>query len=184
MRRWIALAVLFGVLAAGAACGDSGDGVPTAAVESGSDAEGDIPSAPAGTKQPDSDVEATLRIGSASASVGETATVELAASGMTPPGLGAWAIKAVYDPSVLSVVECPSVGTGVCNPTFDERTVLFAGAAAQGLLGETTLGTITLRCEAVGTSALEIDVEVMADATTDAPRPIDPPVENGEISCG
>lgn len=184
MRRWIAFIVLPGIVLALAACGGAGDGVPTAAVESGSDADGELPSAPAGTEQPNSDVEATLRIGPASAGVGETATVELAASGMTAPGLGAWTIKSVYDPSLLSVVECPNVGTGVCNAAFDERTVLFTGTAAQGLLGQATLGTITFRCEAAGTSALEIEVEVLADATTDAPRAIDAPVENGEINCG
>ncbi len=184
MPRWIALIVLAGIVLALAACGGAGDGVPTTAVESGSRGEGPAPSAPAGTQQPNSDVEATLRIGSASAGVGEAATVQLAASGMTTPGLGTWTIKAVYDPSVLSVVECPNMGTGVCNPMFDQQTVLFAGAAAEGLLGEATLGTVTFRCEAAGTSALEVEVEVLADATTDAPRTMQPAIENGEISCG
>jgi hypothetical protein len=168
------------------ACGSEGEGVPTQAVESGSDEEGPLPSAPPGTDQPSSEVEATLRIGSASAGMGNEVTVSLTASGMTAPGLGAWAIKVVYDPSVLSVMECPTVGTGVCNPTFDQRTVLFAGATGggPGLTGDATLGSITFRCESAGTSALAISVQVLADATTNSPWDMQPTVEDGEIVCG
>jgi hypothetical protein len=181
--RRLALPVCAALLAlALAACGggDGGDAGPTATPGEA----GATPTLTGGAGGNPSDISATLSIATAAGAVGEEVTVEVTASGATDPGIGAWTFNVGFDPEIVSVVDCPSEGTFVCNPELDEQTVRFAGATAEGLTGEVSLGSITFRCEAAGTSPLDIVLEVLADATIGDPRTIDAPVEDGEITCG
>lgn len=173
--------VLLGALLALAACG--GDGGPVTTELTPGPGVTASPEGPGGEAAA-SEVQATVRIDSAAAAVGAEVTVSVTTTASAAPGVGAWTFNVAYDPAVVSVVDCPSVGTQVCNPALDERTLRMAGAVAEGLTGEATLATITFRCESAGTSALTISLEVLADATVGGPRIIDAPVEDGQVVCG
>ena len=165
-----------------AACDDDSStpdgGKPTSA---GSPANG-IPS-PSG--QP-SEITTTLGVVSAAGDADGQHNVEIVASGVGEPGIGAWTLNVRYDPAVLSVVDCPSEGTQVCNPEFEDDALRFAGAAAEGLQGEVVLGRITFQCESTGTTAIEIELELLADGTIGDPRDIESATisaEGSEINC-
>jgi hypothetical protein len=181
MRLRLFAVVLLGALLALAACGGDGDDSSSGPTAASSDAA--TPTSEGSAGGIPSTIDATVRIASAAAAVGEQATVAVTATASAAPGVGAWTFNVAYDPAVVSVVDCPSVGTQVCNPALDERTLRMAGAVAEGLTGEATLATITFRCESAGTSALAISLEVLADATIGGPRIIDAPVEDGEVVC-
>jgi hypothetical protein len=146
---------------------------------------------PAGTVSPGGTVvasgehiSATVSIASGSATVGQTAGVQIAAARLTAPGLGAWTIVLKYDPAVVSITKCDTGDTfAACNPKASDGTLRLAGATANGLLDDVTLATITLKCEAAGTSDLALTAETLADATVGSPRDIDGTVRNGTITC-
>ena len=123
-------------------------------------------------------------VGDATAAPGDQATVDVSAHDITAPGLGAWTLDIDYDPMVVSVASCAPQQGGVCNTAFGTTTVRITGASASGLLGDTVLGSITFDCDAEGTSALTLAVNVFADATIGDPQDIDPlDVGNGSITC-
>ena len=126
-----------------------------------------------------------LSIGNGAATVGEEVTVELEAQAITDPGLGAWTIDIVYDPSVVSVVECTPQQGGVCNAEYSAGTIRLAGGSAAGLEGDTVLADIVFACgDAEGSSALTLTVIDFADATIGDPQDVDATISNGNITCG
>lgn len=124
-----------------------------------------------------------VRVGSFSGNVGDGSSVSVQALDIGPPGLGAWTIDVLYDPQVLSVTSCSALHGGVCNATFRDDTVLIAGTSASGMTGDVGLGSVGFRCIGPGTSSLLVVVEVLADATPDAPQNINAGVENGSAVC-
>ena len=134
----------------------------------------------------------TVSVGSATIVLGGSAGVEVGASNIHAPGLGAWAIDVTYDPSVLSVEGCEAAGVGlnICNDDYLElgTTVRIVGASAQGLEGNTTLATITVHCDSLGTSPLSVAVRTLADATAEEPQNLNPEddpvtVVGGSVAC-
>lgn len=126
----------------------------------------------------------TVSIGSLTMAVGEQGSVDLRALNIDPPGLGAWTIDIVYDPAVVSVVDCTPVAPGgVCNPSFNAITIRDVGAYATGHEGDTTLAIITFQCERRGSSALTLSLEMFADTTVGDPQPITAAVEDGAVTC-
>ena len=65
-----------------------------------------------------------------------------------------------------------------------DTVVRITGAVALGLEGDTTLGIITVKCEAAGTSALALSIDVLADATIGDPQETAAHVTDGEVTCG
>lgn len=129
-------------------------------------------------------ISGEVSIGSATAAPGAEASVDLAASVPDDPGLGAWTLDITYDPSVVSVADCSPEEGGVCNPAYTDDTVRVTGASATGLVGDTTLATITFECgDAEGESDLSISINVLADATIGAPADIDATTSDGSITC-
>ena len=126
----------------------------------------------------------SISVTSASAAVGGEATVTIQANGIADPGLGAWTIDVAYDTSVLTALSCIPEHGGVCNPMFDPGVVRVTGASAGGVIGDNSLGSITFRCDAAGTSALTVDVDLLVDATIGGPQLIDHGVTNGSVTCG
>lgn len=126
----------------------------------------------------------TIQIGSLSMAVGEEGAVDLDALAMAAPGLGAWTVDVAYDPAIVTAVACVPASGGVCNADFDATTVRATGANADGLDGDSTLATVTYRCEAEGTSALDLTVQVLVDATVGDPQAISAAVVNGSVTCG
>ncbi|MEX0785250.1 MAG: cohesin domain-containing protein [Dehalococcoidia bacterium] len=128
-----------------------------------------------------------LGAGDASGEIGGEVTVEVTASDIGDPGLGAWSIDIVYDNAIVSAVSCDasvaSGATNVCNEEFDDDTVRVAGAAGVGIEGDTTLVEITFSCDAEGTSPLEIAIEHFADGTIGGPVEIDATVSHGSVTC-
>jgi hypothetical protein len=130
---------------------------------------------------------ATISVGAATISVGAEGTVSLQALNMAAPGLGAWSMNIVYNPAIVQLVAQPAGGAPqsgrVCNPAFAANTIRVTGATASGLIGNTTLATFTFRCSSVGTSALTVTVDTLADATAGNPHDIVAATSNGSVSC-
>jgi len=124
-----------------------------------------------------------IAVDSATIAVGQSSTVDLSALNMADPGLGAWSINVVYDPSVLEQQGCTADNGSVCNPDFAADTVRISGATAQGMPGDSILATIGFRCTQVGSSALTVTVDTLADGTPGAPQDINAEVINGNVMC-
>lgn len=125
----------------------------------------------------------TVSVGSTTIAVGGQGSVALQALDMAAPGLGAWSMNIVYDPGVVTQVGCTPQSGSVCNPNFAADTIRVTGASAGGLEGDTTLATFAFRCTSVGTSALTLSVDTLADATPGSPQPITAATTNGSVTC-
>jgi len=125
----------------------------------------------------------SVSIDSITVDPGAQGTVNLEALDIGSPGLGAWEIDIVYNPSVVTPVTCSPQNGSVCNPNFSSNTVRVVGASAYGLMGDSTLASITFRCTREGTSTLSLNVAEFADATENEPVPIGPGVQDGTVSC-
>ena len=113
-----------------------------------------------------------------------TATVDLFAEDIDPPGLGAWEIGIFYDPNVVTPMSCAAQNGSVCNPNFDSDQVRVTGASASGLVNTNNLASITFRCgSSSGTTALTLKLAVIADATIGEPQPMDVKQFDGSITC-
>jgi hypothetical protein len=126
---------------------------------------------------------AVVSVGSASAAPGANATVSVQSQGMAEPGLGAWAMNIVYNPSVVHVSTCAPATGSVCNPNFAANTVRITGAVANGLVGDATLATVTFTCAVAGSSPLTLTTDTLADATIGGPQDITATIANGTITC-
>jgi hypothetical protein len=133
---------------------------------------------PAAAQQP------AVTITSASAALGETATIELRAVDMPSPGLGAWTIDVTYDFDVATAVSCTAVELGQCTPEYATGTARVSGASAPGMTGEVPLGSIRFRCNANDSTALQVSVRVLADATAVNAQTINATVSSGTLTCG
>ena len=165
-----------------AACGggsDDKDASGTPGATSGTSGES------LGTPGPDSP---TVTAAEVSAAVGDETDVPVQVTGFGPPGMGAWTFDISYDPDIISIVNCAaepgSDAQGVCNPDYGDSIVRITGAVALGLEGDTTVGIITVKCEAAGTSPLTIVVDVLADATIGDPQELATHVTGGSVTCG
>ena len=121
------------------------------------------------------------------AAPGAEVSVDVGAHGITE-GLGSWGLNVLYDDSVVSVASCS--GISVCNPAFTtddgDAAVRIVGADPNGLVGDTVLATITFLCgDSEGTSALTLEVGLLADATIGDPQDITgiTAVSDGTITC-
>jgi hypothetical protein len=115
---------------------------------------------------------------------GESGSVDLIAEDMDAPGLGAWEIGIIYNPAVAEATNCVPMNGSVCNPDFAPNQVRVTGASASGLENTNSLARITFACDdSVGTTSLTLSLDVIADATTGEPQPIDVKQINGSIDC-
>ena len=129
-------------------------------------------------------VSGTLSISSPTIAPGGQGTADLR-SNVPAPGLGAWTVDITYDPTKVTVASCAPAQGGVCNPNFAANQVRITGASANGLLGDTSLGTITLTAASScsGTTPLTLSTNVFADATIGNPTNITVSPSNGTITC-
>ncbi|MDP3766714.1 MAG: hypothetical protein Q8S13_01745 [Dehalococcoidia bacterium] len=125
----------------------------------------------------------TVALGSFEAGVGHEGKVTLEVQGMDEPGLGAWTVDVVYDPEVVTPVDCEAQNQGICNTAYDEHTVRVVGINVYGLTGDVSLASITFACKHKGESDLGVELSVLADATPGGPQPIDAAVEHGAVVC-
>ena len=129
---------------------------------------------------------ATLGVGSATIAPGEQTTVRVTAN-VPSPGLGAWTVDVnVQDPSHVSILSCTAESHSVCNSDYAASlpTARFAGASATGLVGQLSLGTVTVRCaSSEGSSVLGLDTVGFADPTVGGPVEIPVTFSPGTIRC-
>ena len=126
----------------------------------------------------------TVGISDGSAEAGGSDVVTVQATDIGEPGLGAWTMDIHYDNSVITATDCTPEQGGVCNPNFADDIVRLTGATAGGLEGDSTLGTIEFECaDDAGTSDLDIQIQVFADATLGDPTDIDVTVVDGTFTC-
>jgi hypothetical protein len=139
-------------------------------------------------------VSGTLNVSSATIAPGGQGSVELTAN-VPLPGLGAWTVDITYDSTKVTVVSCAPAQGGVCNPHFGANVVRITGAHASappdppGIVGDTSLGTITFHetaatASACGTpAALTATTNVFSDGTIGAPAPITLTITSGTLTC-
>lgn len=134
-------------------------------------------------------VSGTLTITSITIAPGDQGTADLR-SNVPTPGLGSWTVDITYDPTQVVAVGClPPQPHSVCNPSFASNKVRIAGASSSGLVGDTSLGTITFRMlgattATCGSSPLTLSTTVFADATVGTPHDITlTSTNNGTITC-
>jgi len=125
----------------------------------------------------------TISVGAATVAVGGEGTISLQSLGMAAPGLGAWSMNIAYDTAVVQQTGCTPQSGSVCNPNFAVDTIRVTGASANGLVGNATLATFIFRCISVGTSALTVTVDTLADATPGDPQDITAGTTNGSVTC-
>ena len=125
-----------------------------------------------------------VEIISGSAALGETATIELRATDIAAPGLGAWTIDVTYDFDIATAVSCTAVELGQCTPEYATGSARVSGASAPGMTGDVALGSIRFRCDANDSTALQVSVRVLADATAVNPQMINATVSSGTLTCG
>jgi hypothetical protein len=192
--RFLALALAALLLPIAAACAgddDNGDGNGGPAGEATAGDNGDDPIVDRGTPGrsdggddltpgPDSP---TLSLGDATAAASQTARVEMRITGFPEPGLGAWTLDIQYDPAIATPTGCEPREGSVCNPEFREDLVRIAGAVAEGLVGDTALGTVTFTCDAAGTTPLDVLIDVLADGTIGGPQPVAANIDAGQLVC-
>ena len=124
-----------------------------------------------------------IGITSESAAPGAQVSVDMSASGIGPPGLGAWTIDIVYDPAVLTAVSCSPAQGGVCNTAYGANTVRVSGASANGVEGDNVLASIEFRCEVEGSSAVTPVIDLLVDATIGDPQPLEAAEQAGSVTC-
>jgi hypothetical protein len=132
-------------------------------------------------------VTGTLGVESAEIAPGDRETVTVFAE-VPEPGLGAWTVDVmVEDPDQVTIIDCDVPTHSVCNPDYpgDLPTVRFAGAVAEGLVGDDIeIGTITIECaDEEGSSVLSLSTAGFADATIGGPVEIAVTESPGTISC-
>ena len=124
----------------------------------------------------------SVTIGSVSLAVGERGSLDLQALKMTDPGLGYWVIDIIYDPAVITAVDCSAHHGGLCNPAVAYNTARVIGANSTGLEGDNLLGSVVFRCESQGASPVTLKVE-LRDATIGDGQPIAATTQNGAVTC-
>lgn len=127
----------------------------------------------------------TVGIGSLMLGVGERGSVDLEALNVPPPGLSSWAVDIVYDPAIVSAVECAArapLPAPICDESFATDTVRVTAASAHGLSGDLTLAVITFRCEAEGATTLTIDTDIWSTVCPGFCGR-EPKTQNGSITC-
>jgi hypothetical protein len=125
----------------------------------------------------------TISIENGEATVGDSDTVDLEASGIPDPGLGAWTVDISYDSSLLTAVSCTADQGGICNPAFDDGVVRVTGANIEGVIGDNRLAAITFECNELGESTLGLTVQVLVDATVGDPQDVAASVDDGSFEC-
>ena len=124
-----------------------------------------------------------LRLASATVQTGQQVKIDLEARNMNFPGLGAWTVDIIYNPSVVTPLTCVPQNGGVCNPNFAVNAIRIVGARSTGLQGNNTLVNMTFRCANQGSTTLAMQIRDLADASTGNPQPIAATAQNGQITC-
>ena len=106
--------------------------------------------------------------------VGGSSSLRLS-SFATSPGLGAFTIDIVYDPTVAIVTACGPGSDVLCNPAYGPGTVRLVGVSLDGLDGENVLADITFQATGLPGSASLLDVRVV-DVTDAAGADLSPQV--------
>ena len=115
---------------------------------------------------------------------GGQGTIDLEASNIDAPGIGAWTIDILYDPAVVTALSCVSTASGLCNADFSAGSVRSIGATDAGLEGDTTLAQFTFDCKLPGSAtSLTISIVRVVDSTPGDPQAIDVKIEHGTINC-
>lgn len=118
-------------------------------------------------------------IQSATIEQGQTVTVTISATVPTTASLNAFTIHIEYDPTILGYVNCHvgSVFIGVCNNSDNNGVppdvVSFSAVEPFGVNGVLTLGDIVFSGDALGTSALHINIETWSDGNPSPPVTMD-----------
>jgi hypothetical protein len=119
-----------------------------------------------------------------SAKPGEQVELDLSASDIGSPGLGAWSIDISYDPDVVTPVGCDTEHGAVCNLHFSDDEIRTAGATAVGFEGDVELAHITFECaDDEGESPITVSLPDFADATLGGPVQIAAEIEHGKVTC-
>lgn len=125
----------------------------------------------------------TVSANAAQAGLGGQATASLVVSNIPAAGVGAWTVDVSYDSSVVSLVDCRGLIGGVCNQTFGPQMMRVIGSTAAGVFSTSELATMTFRCNALGTAALGVSVDLLSDASFGDPQEYAATPISGSVTC-
>ncbi len=125
----------------------------------------------------------TVSVSSIVVGLGSQGTASLTVSGVPPSGVGSWTVDVSYDGSVVSVAGCTGLQGGVCNENYGPSLMRVTGSSAGGIFGSGTLATITFTCNVLGTSAVGLNVSLLADTNMGDPQEYAPFVSPGSVTC-
>lgn len=126
---------------------------------------------------------ASVAVGSGSTGVGFETKIAVEALNVNEPGLGAWTFDVTYDGAVVTPAGCQAAFGGICNTSYAENVVRLVGVSTFGRPGSNELASITFSCDQPGTSVVDVDLVVFADATLGSPQPVNATVQAGAITC-
>ena len=126
----------------------------------------------------------TLQAGAITIGPGGQGFINLETLDIDSPGVGAWTIDILYDPTVVTPVLCGAHSSGLCNPEYTPNTIRVIGADSSGLAGDTTLAQITFACKQEGAAtSLTIIMASIVDNTAGDPQPIAVAIVHGNVTC-
>jgi hypothetical protein len=124
-----------------------------------------------------------ITIDSLHAGPGGGAKVLLHATKLPDPGLAAWTVDVHYNPERLTVADCTAEHGGICNASFSANSIRVAGTNLAGISGDTVLASIEFVCKNPGDSALDVQIDILADATPGAPHEFEASAHDGVAVC-
>ncbi|MEX2159281.1 MAG: dockerin type I domain-containing protein [Dehalococcoidia bacterium] len=125
----------------------------------------------------------TVRIARTTIAVGSQGDVDITAENIAEPGLAAWTIDVVYDPSAVTPLGCGEASGSICNLDFTPEFIRIVGAKATGLVGDSQLASLTFRCDHPGASTLTMSLIEFHDATEADPMRISAQTVEGAAYC-
>ena len=124
-----------------------------------------------------------VRIARTTIAVGSQGDVDITAENIAEPGLGAWSIDVVYDPSAVTPLGCGEASGSLCNLEFTPEFIRIVGAKATGLVGDSQLASLTFACDHQGASTLTMSLIEFHDATEGDPMRISAQTIEGAVYC-
>jgi hypothetical protein len=125
--------------------------------------------------------EPTVRVESASVSVGGSVTVGLDALNVPAPGVAAITVDVQYDNTVVDATACNQIpGAVVCNKDYAPDKVRVTGAGLYGLSGTFALADITFRAVGQPGQCSPLDVQIVTFADTNG-QPLSVTAEDGQV---
>lgn len=121
---------------------------------------------------PTANIKINLSPANIDLTVNNTATVNILADIPDTTRLVEWTYNLNFDPKIITAINCSSSKGGGCNNKQDGQSFISGTDTSGGISGNTSIGTVTFKAIAPGTSKLSLTIQQLMDthgvkATTD-----------------